>query len=72
MEISKSPDGDMSLIYYKTSKDICVEPWPFKDVSFKVFYEYKILEQLQFDSIEAFNEVYKAAEVQEEVFTFSK
>jgi hypothetical protein len=49
-----------------------VEPWPFKEASFKVFYEYKIVEQLQFDSIEAFNEVYTAAKVQEELFTFSK
>lgn len=72
MEISKSPDGDMNRIFYKYNKDICVEPWPFKDPSFKVFYEYKILEQLQFDSIEEFNEVYMAAEVQIETFTFSK
>lgn len=72
MEISKSPDGDMNRIYYKPNKAICVEPWPFKDATFHVFYEYKILEQLHFDSIEAFNEVYVAAEVQEEKFIFSK
>lgn len=72
MEISKSPEGDMNTLFYKPNKEICVEPWPFKDISFKVFYEYKILEQLQFHSIEEFNEVYKAAEVQEELFIFSK
>jgi hypothetical protein len=72
MEISKSPDGDINTLFYKPNKDVCVEPWPFKEASFKVFYEYKIVEQLQFDSIESFNEVYTAAEVQEELFIFSK
>jgi hypothetical protein len=72
MEISKSPDGDMNIVYYKPNKEICVEPWPFKSSSFKVFYEYKIVEQLQFKSIEEFNKVYKAVKVQQEVFTFSK
>jgi len=72
MEISKSPDGDMNTVEYKPNKDICVAPWPFKSNSFNVFYEYKIVEQLQFKSIEEFNEVCKAAKVQQEVFTFSK
>ena len=72
MEISKSPDGDMNTVQYKPNKDICVKPWPFKSTSFNVFYEYKILEQLQFKSIENFNEVCKAAKVQQAVFTFSK
>jgi len=72
MEISKSPDGDMSTVHYKPNKDICVEPWPFKSSSFQVFYEYKILEQLQFKSIEAFNEVFKAAKVEHKVFTLLK
>jgi hypothetical protein len=72
MEISKSPDGDMNTVHYKPNKEICVEPWPFKGASFNVFYEYKILEQLQFKSIENFNEVCKAAKVQQEIFTFSK
>jgi hypothetical protein len=69
MEISKSPDGDMNTVHYKPNKDICVEPWPFRNSSFKVFYEYKIVEQLQFNSIEAFNEACKTAKVEQTVFT---
>jgi hypothetical protein len=72
MEISKSPDGDMNTVHYKPNKDICVEPWPFRSPSFKVFYEYKILEQLQFDSIEAFNEACINAKVEQTVFTLLK
>ncbi len=72
MEISQSPDGDMNTVHYKPDKHICVEPWPFKSSKFDVFYEFKILGQLQFKSIENFNEVCKAAKVEQEVFTFSK
>jgi hypothetical protein len=72
MEISKSPDGDMNTVHYKPNKDICVEPWPFKSTSFKVFYEFKIIEQLQFKSIEDFNEAYKAAKVAQAEFTLVK
>jgi len=72
MEISQSPDGNMNTVHYKENKEICVEPWPFKSSSFNVFYEYKILEQLQFKSIENFNEVCIATKVQQEIFTFSK
>jgi len=72
MEISKSPDGDMNTVYYKTNKNICVEPWPFRSPLFNVFYEYKIVEQLQFNSIEAFNEACKFAKVEQAVFTLQK
>ncbi|MCY7309549.1 MAG: DUF3891 family protein [Chitinophagaceae bacterium] len=72
MEISQSPDGDMNTVHYKINKDICVEPWPFKSISFEVFYEFKILDQLQFKSIQIFNEVYKDAKIQREVITFSQ
>jgi hypothetical protein len=72
MDVSLSPDSDMSQTYYKPDKAISVEPWPFKNDTFTVFYEYKILEQLKFESIEEFNDVYKGAEVQRQVFTFSR
>jgi len=72
MEISQSPDGDMNQTFYKANNEITVEPWVFKNDRFKVFYEYKILEQLKFNSIEEFNEVCKNTHVQRKEFTFSK
>jgi hypothetical protein len=72
MEISKSPDGDMNQTFYKAENVITVEPWVFKNDTFNVFYEYKIVEQLKFDSIEEFNEIWKATVVQREEFVFSK
>ena len=72
MEISKSPDGDMNQTYYKAENVITVEPWVFKNDTFKVFYEYKIIEQLKFNSIEEFNEICEKTPVQREEFTLSK
>lgn len=72
MEISKSPDGDMNQTYYKSENVITVEPWVFKSDHFKVFYEYKIIEQLKFKSIQEFNEICEKTVVQRQEFTFSK
>lgn len=72
MEVSQSPDGDMNQTYYKAEDVITVEPWVFRSDQFKVFYEYKIIEELKFSSIEEFNDVCEKTEVQRKEFTFSK
>ena len=72
MEVSESPDGDMNQTFYTPNNEISVEPWCFKNDTFTVFYEYKILEQLKFDSIEEFDAVCKSTPVQREEFTFCK
>jgi len=72
MEVSKSPDGDMNQTFYKTNNDITVVPWVFKNDTFKVFYEYKILKQLKFNSIKEFDEVCKNTPIQKQEFIFSK
>lgn len=72
MEISKSPDGDMNQTYYKADKEITVEPWVFKNDKFKVFYEYKIIEQLKFKSVQEFDHICKNTPVQQEEFVLNK
>lgn len=72
MEISEGPDGVVNQTFYKDKNVISVEPWVFKNDTFKAFYEYKIIEQLQFSSIEEFNEVCEKTSVQREEFTFTK
>lgn len=72
MEVSESPEGDLSQAFYKDENIISVEPWVFKESSFKVFYEYKIVEQLKFDSVEEFDEIYNKATLQTREFIFSK
>lgn len=72
IEISQSPDGDMNQTFYKAGKEITVEPWVFKSDTFKVFYEYKILEQLKFNSIEEFNKICQATSARRQEFIFLK
>lgn len=72
MEISQSPDGDMSQTFYMPNNEISIEPWCFKSDKFTVYYEYKIIEQLKFNSIEEFDGVCKATPVQRGEFVFCK
>lgn len=72
MEISKSPDGDMNQTFYIDDNTISVEPWVFKNDTFTVFYEYKVVEQLEFKSIEEFHEICNLAPVQRQEFTLKK
>ncbi|MGV9003191.1 DUF3891 family protein [Flavobacterium sp.] len=72
MEISVGPDGAVNQTYYKEKNVITAEPWVFKKKSFQVFYEYKIVDQLKFSSVEEFNEVCKNTRIQREDFIFSK
>ena len=72
MEVSQSPDGKMNQTFYTPNNEISVEPWCFKNDKFSVFYEYKILEQLKFDSIEDFDAVCRATPVQREEFMVCK
>ena len=72
MEISKSPDGDMNEAFYLSKNKITVTPWVFKAKNFKIFYEYKIVEQLHFNSVEEFNKVLNNTLVQREEFLICK
>jgi hypothetical protein len=72
MEVSLSADGEMNQAFYKADKEITAEPWPFKNDTFKVFYEFKILGQLKFNSVEEFNKICTETPVQREEFIFSK
>ncbi|WP_409025099.1 DUF3891 family protein [Flavobacterium sp.] len=57
MEISENPDGVINQVFYKDDNVITVTPWPFKQERFTVFYEYKIIEQLKFTSVEEFDQI---------------
>jgi hypothetical protein len=72
MEVSVSPDGEVNQTFYTPNEDISVEPWCFKTNKFSVFYEYKIIEQLKFNSIEEFDAVCKSTPVQRQEFMVCK
>ena len=71
MDISEGPDGDVNETFYKSANVIGVEPWVFKSDIFEVFYEYKIVEQLEFNSATEFDEIYSAALIHKEQFSVS-
>lgn len=71
MDISENPDGDVNQTFYKSENVIGVEPWVFKSDTFEVFYEYRIVEQLEFKSVAEFDAACRDTVVQKEIFTFS-
>ncbi len=72
MDVSESPDGVMNQVFYKEDNVITVTPWPFKPDRFTVFYEYKIIEQLKFTSIEEFNQIFNTTIPQRQEFVLAK
>lgn len=72
MEISENPDGAINQVFYKEDNVITVIPWPFKQNRFKVFYEYKIIEQLKFTSVEEFDQIFNATIPKRQEFVLVK
>ena len=72
MEIAESPDGVINEVFYKEENVITVTPWPFKHDRFIVFYEYKIIEQLKFTSVEEFDQICNNTVPQRQEFVLTK
>lgn len=72
MEVSENPDGVINQVFYKENNVITVAPWPFKNDRFTVFYEYKIIEQLKFTSIEEFDQICNSTVPQRQEFELVK
>lgn len=72
MDISESPDGTINQVFYREDNVITVTPWPFKLDRFVVFYEYKIIEQLKFTSIEEFDQIFNTTMPQRQEFVVAK
>ena len=72
MEIAESPDGVINEVFYKEENVITVTPWPFKNDRFIVFYEYKIIEQLKFTSVEEFDQICNTTVPKRQEFVLAK
>ena len=72
MEISESPDGVINQVFYKEDNMITVTPWPFKQERFTVFYEYKIIKELKFTTVEEFDQICTTTVPQRQEFVFVK
>jgi hypothetical protein len=56
IEISNGPDGRSYDLFSGGENELIVDPWPFEELSFKINYEYRLLDQLVFKSIEEFRD----------------
>lgn len=71
IQISNGPDERQYDMFMKDGK-LTVEPWPFEDFSFKISYESRIVRQLSFKTIKAFQAAVKAASVETHHITLVK
>jgi len=72
LEISTGPDGTRHQLWRDSKNNLKVEPWPFEEDTFTVSVEYRIVNQLSFDSVRAFSEAMQKALVQEDQWTFCR
>lgn len=58
VEISRGPDGNLHRLIQTEDQQLTVYPWPFEENSFELYYECRLLKQLQFKSTVAFREYF--------------
>ena len=72
IEISNGPQGDKYLLYQVEGDKLTLEPWPFQPTSFRVNFESRLLDQLQFKDAAEFREAFHKAEIKETVWELVK
>jgi len=71
-EISTGPDNVVYSLVQTGNETITLEPWPFKDPAFEVYFESRRLKQIQFQSSEELRQAFLSAEVVENVWQVVK
>ncbi|TWR24716.1 DUF3891 family protein [Mucilaginibacter pallidiroseus] len=72
IEISKGPDGKMHRLKALDQATLTVEPWPFEQEHFDVYYEYCLLPQLSYKSDDEFKKAYQNCTRQTRTISFKK
>lgn len=54
IEISNGPDGRSYSLFSGSENELIVDAWPFEEPSFKLNYEYRIIDQLVFKTVDEF------------------
>lgn len=68
IEISAGPDGTKYKLYQVEDDKLTIVPWPFTAKSFKVYYESRLIAQLQFETSADFRKAFNDAKVAETVW----
>jgi hypothetical protein len=71
-EISTGPGGVLHHLSQVGETDLTIQPWPFEAKSFDLYFEYRIISQLQFKNNAEFRAAFLAAPVAETVWKMSK
>jgi len=64
-EISSGPDKKVYHLIQIDEQTLTVDPWPFQEKSFSIYFEFRLIPQIQFESSLAFRQAFIDAEVKE-------
>jgi hypothetical protein len=71
IEISSGPDGKSYSLFSSGGNKLIVDAWPFEESSFTVSYEYRLLDQLVFKTVDEFRSAIRNSAVVLEELTLS-
>jgi hypothetical protein len=71
-EISTGPDKKMYHLVQLSENTLSVDPWPFEATSFSVNHDYRLIEQIQFNSSAQFRAAFLAADTKEKRWQLKK
>jgi hypothetical protein len=63
IEISNGPDGRSYSLFSGSENELIVDAWPFEEPSFKMNYEYRIIDQLVFKTVDEFRDAIRNSPV---------
>lgn len=72
IEISRGPQGNKNQLYQVEADKLTIDPWPFEPSSFKVYFESRLISQLQFKDPAEFREAFHKAKVNETAWELVK
>lgn len=72
IEISRGPSGNKYQLYRVDTDKLTIDPWPFEPSSFSVYFESRLISQLQFKDPAEFRDAFHKAKVDETVWEIVK
>lgn len=72
IEVSTGPDQVMHHLLQVNEKALTVDPWPFEDNAFTLYFESRLIHQLQFNDSAAFRQAFIEAPVSETSWVLQK
>lgn len=72
IEVSNGPDDKSYWLIQTAPGNLAVEPWPFEEPQFELYFEIRLIPQLKFKNAEEFRAAFQGAEVSEKRWLFKK